>query len=114
MLFANEYSCFYRATELRVMFKHIVMWRFKPNISQEDKSLMKDKLEGLIKSIPALISIEVGFNCALGDVYYDVALTTVFENKLHYQSYADHPSHLEVVAFVRELVSDRAVVDYEL
>ena len=52
------------------MFKHIVMWRFKPNISQEDKSLMKDKLEGLIKSIPALISVltircDVFINCML-------------------------------------------------
>ncbi len=95
------------------MFKHIVMWRFKPEVKQEDQLEMKRQLEGLMDVVPSLQAIEVGLNVAKGDAAYDVVLTTVFEDKVGFQAYATDPLHLEVVDFVRKLVCDRAVVDYK-
>ena len=96
------------------MLKHIVMWRFKPEVKQEDKLEMKQQLESLMDVVPSLQAIEVGMNVAKGDAAYDVVLTTVFENEVGFQAYATDPLHLEVVDFVRELVCDRAVVDYKV
>ena len=95
------------------MFKHIVMWRFKPEIMQDDKLEMKRQLEALLDMVPSLQAIEVGLNVAEGDAAYDVVLTTVFEDEEGFQAYATDPLHLEVVDFVRKIVCDRAVVDYK-
>ena len=94
------------------MFKHIVMWRFKPEVMQEDKLEMKRQLEALADVVPSLQAIEVGLNVAKVDAAYDVVLTTVFEDQAGFQAYATDPLHLEVVDFVRKMVCDRAVVDY--
>ena len=94
------------------MFKHIVMWRFKPEVMQEDKLEMKRQLEALADVVPSLQAIEVGLNVAKVDAAYDVVLTTVFEDEAGFQAYATDPLHLEVVDFVRKMVCDRAVVDY--
>ena len=94
------------------MFKHTVMWRFKPEVQQDNKVEMKRQLEALLDVIPSLKAIEVGLNVAKGDATFDVVLTTVFEDEMGYQVYAADPTHMEVVNFVRELVCDRAVVDY--
>ena len=51
---------------------------------------------------------------AAGEAVFDVVLTTGFADELAYRAYADDPAHLEVVAFVRSLVCDRAVVDYRV
>ena len=94
------------------MFKHIVMWRFKPEVKQEDQVEMKRQLEALLDGVPSLQAIEVGLNVAEGDAAFDVVLTTVFEDEVGFKVYATDPLHLEVVDFVRRLVCDRAVVDY--
>lgn len=96
------------------MFKHIVMWRFKPEVMQEDKLEMKRQLEALADVVPSLQAIEVGLNVAKVDAAYDVVLTTVFEDEVGFQAYATDPLHLEVVDFVREMVCDRAVVDFKI
>ena len=94
------------------MFKHIVMWRLKPEVKQEDQLEMKRQLEALLDGVPSLQSIEVGLNVAESDAAFDVVLTTVFEDVVGFQAYATDPLHLEVVDFVRSLVCDRTVVDY--
>ena len=98
--------------EVLIMFKHIVMWRFKPEVQREDQGEMKRQLEALLDVVPSLQAIEVGLNVSEGDAAFDVVLTTVFEDEVGYQAYATDPAHLEVVDLVRSLVCDRAVVDY--
>ena len=48
------------------MVKHIVMWRLKENScgnsKEENKKLIKEKLEALAGRIEGLIKIEVGFD----------------------------------------------------
>ena len=95
------------------MFKHIVMWRLKPEVKEEDQLEMKRQLGALLDVVPSLKAIEVGLNIAKGDATYDVVLTTVFEDEVGFQAYATDPVHLEVVDFVRRLVCDRAVVDFK-
>jgi hypothetical protein len=99
-------------SEVLIMFKHIVMWRFKPEVQREDQLEMKRRLEALLSVVPSLQAIEVGMNVASGEATFDVVLTTVFEDEVGYQAYATDPAHLDVVDFVRSLVCDRAVVDY--
>ena len=44
----------------------------------------------------------------------DMVLTTLFNSLSDLQAYAEDPNHLKVVEFVKPLVAERALVDYEM
>ncbi|MFC1467679.1 Dabb family protein [Verrucomicrobiota bacterium] len=94
------------------MVKHIVMWRMKPEVTQEQIAEMKAQLEGLKGKIDELIDIEVGIDFQRKEASSDVSLYSVFNDEAGLQAYAIHPEHLKVVDFVKPLVAERRVVDY--
>jgi hypothetical protein len=96
------------------MIKHVVMWKFKDEVSEADKLEMKRQLESLKGVVPALLQIEIGMDIVGKEVSKDMVLTTLFNSLSDLQSYADDPAHLKVVEFVKPLVAERAVVDYEV
>ncbi|MBT8043172.1 MAG: Dabb family protein [Pontiella sp.] len=96
------------------MIKHIVMWTFKDETSVDDRLEMKSRLEALKGVVPTLLEIEVGMNVIESDAAKDMVLYSEFRSVEDLQTYATHPAHLKVVEFVKPLVCDRAVVDYEV
>jgi hypothetical protein len=96
------------------MIKHIVMWKFKDGVVEADKLEMKHQLESLKGVVPSLLQIEIGMDIVGTDVSKDMVLTALFQSLSDLQAYADHPAHLQVVEFVKPLVCQRAVVDYEI
>ena len=95
------------------MIKHIVMWKFMDDVVEADTLEMKRLLESLKGVVPSLLQIEVGMDVVGMDASKDMVLTTLFNSLSDLQAYADHPAHLKVVEFVKPLVCERAVVDYE-
>ena len=95
------------------MVKHIVMWTFKAGVAEADKLEMKRQLEALKGLVPSLMNIEIGMNMAVGDAAKDMVLYSEFQSMEDLAAYAGHPEHLKVVEFVKPLVCERAVVDYE-
>lgn len=99
------------------MIKHIVMWRLKDDPGGLSKAAaaeqMKTALEDLADRIPEIREIEVGINIAPNDAAFDVCLYSVFASQADLNAYQQHPDHQAVVDFVRSVVSERVVVDYE-
>ena len=99
------------------MIKHIVFWKLKEEASNNNKAtnarLIKEKLEDLNGKIDGLIKVEVGIDF-LGGGNYDVALYSELETKEALDIYQNHPLHQAVLPFVREVVSDRKAVDFEV
>lgn len=95
------------------MIKHVVMWKFKDGVAETDKREMKRRLEALKGVVPSLAKIEVGMNVVAGPAAKDMALYSEFHSLADLQAYAAHPEHLKVVEFVKTLVCERAVADYE-
>lgn len=95
------------------MIKHVVMWTFKDEVPESDKLEMKRKLESLKGVVPTLIDIEVGLDVVGSDASKDMVLYSEFNSLDDLKAYAEHPEHLKVVGFVKPLVCERAVVDYE-
>ncbi|NLX26670.1 MAG: Dabb family protein [Lentisphaerae bacterium] len=95
------------------MIKHVVMWKFKDDVDDADKLEMKKRLEALKGVVPSLRGIEVGLNMVPGDAARDMVLYSEFDSLEGLKAYAVHPAHLKVVEFVKPLVCERAVVDYE-
>jgi hypothetical protein len=96
------------------MIKHIVMWKFKEETSEAEKLEMKRQLEALKGVVPSLVDIEVGLDVVGTPASKDMVLTTLFNSLSDLQAYADHPEHLKVVDFVKPLVCERHLVDYEV
>ena len=99
------------------MIHHIVAWRLKDSALGNDKAtnarLLKDKLEALPAQIPVLRRLEVGLDFSATENSSDVVLATSFAAKEDLAAYQVHPAHKAVGLFVREVVSERRMIDYE-
>ena len=99
------------------MIKHIVMWRLKEENPAEKMELartLKSKLENLKNLIPEIVQIEAGINIIPSEAAFDVVLFSLFVTEKELGDYQNHPEHIKVGDFLKEIVSERTVVDYEV
>lgn len=100
------------------MIKHIVFWKLKDEALGQGKaanlSQMKTLLESLVSKVPGILALEVGTNVYAGDMCADVSLYTEFASLADLDAYQVHPEHLLVVDFVKQVVCERRVMDYEV
>lgn len=94
------------------MIRHIVMWRIKNR--ERNASELKAMLESLEAAIPEILEIEVGINFNASEAAADVVLCSTFESREALSRYQKHPDHVKVADFLREVATDRRVVDYEV
>lgn len=95
------------------MITHIVIWKMKEENKAENMSIIKEKLESLPPLIKEIKKLEVGINYNSSDAAYDLCLLSEFETKEDLDSYQVNPYHVEVSKFVRSVIEDRKVVDFE-
>ena len=94
-----------------------VMWKFKPEIPEEDKErLMVDMaahLEGLVGKVPGLLTAKF-ITSPIPSSTHDMALVTTLERAEDIAAYAVHPEHVKTAdTYVRPYVCERACLDYE-
>ena len=94
------------------MVKHIVMFDFKDENKQENLVKAKKMLEALVDTIPSLKSMEVGLNFSEEERAMDLSIISAFDDKEGLKLYANHPEHLEVVKFLKTVVTWSKVSDY--
>ena len=100
------------------MVKHIVMWTLKDETEHGTKAQVaakiKDMLEALNGVVPTLAHLEVSTDIFQALPGCDVVLYSEFADRAALEAYQQHSEHQKCVAFVREVVADRMVVDYEV
>jgi len=96
------------------MIIHIVMFKFKDENKQNNISLVKTKLEALVKEIEPLLSIEVGVDFNQSERAFDLSLYSKFNTLKDLKTYAVHEKHLEVVSLIKKVTLESKVVDYEI
>lgn len=74
---------------------------------------VKKDLEGLKNSIPEIKTMEIGRNSNELPTSFDVALYSEFESMEDLEIYKEHPEHVKVAQFIRQVTADAVVVDYE-
>ncbi len=94
------------------MIVHIVMFKFKEEDKREHLLQTKEMLETLPEKIQELNAIEVGINFDESARAFDLSLYSTFDTKEDLATYAVHPAHLQVVEFIKTVVSESKVVDY--
>lgn len=99
------------------MVKHIVMFKLKDT---EDKTAYENAIEAkerfnkVIENVKELKSGEVVINSEKApESNYTIALICDFETIDDLNSYQVHPIHKEFGAFIAQIKTDRACIDYE-
>jgi hypothetical protein len=93
------------------MIKHIVFWNFE---TEEICKEVVNRLEELPTIINEIVDFEVGENFNGSDAAFQIALYSSFASKDDLQTYQVNPAHKQVAAFIGEVATSRAVVDYEI
>jgi hypothetical protein len=98
------------------MIKHIVFWRLKTELSEDERDAalqrIKQGFEALPGKIPGLKHIEIGFDYGRGPDASDIVLYSEFETREDLAGYEAHPEHLALVPMVRDVRTEKRVVDY--
>jgi len=100
------------------MVKHIVFWKLreiaagKPAV--ENAFEIKAELEALNGCIPGLLMLEVGIDFGRTPASADVVLYAEFEDREALEVYLKHPDHVAAAEFVRGVIEQRVVADYEV
>ena len=96
------------------MIKHIVCWRFAPENKQENIEEAKRRLLTLPALVKEIRFFDVGINFNDSEFAYDMVLVSEFDDKEALEHYQNNPEHKEVSAFIRSVITQRAVVDYTM
>lgn len=98
------------------MINHVVMFKLKDEIDgyrkKEYALEIKKRLERLKDAISQIVDISVEINNFEFEGNFDLVLMSKFETLGDLQVYQDHPSHQEVVKFIKTHASGRSCLDY--
>ena len=99
------------------MFKHVAAFKLLTD-DAELKRQQAEEFAGLIQAlhgqVPGLMSMEVGIDAGRIGSHFDVVLTSTHESYADLEAYQAHPRHQAVIEHGNRIVSERAIVDYEV
>lgn len=93
------------------MIRHVVLMRFEDAVHAPEA---KVRLDGLVGVVPQLLSLQVDLDVLGSEASWHLALVSTHEDLEGLQGYQQHPAHVEVITWLRPLLSHRAVVDAEV
>lgn len=97
--------------------RHVVIWKLAAeDLAQkaQDAAGIVERMSALDGVVPMIRSLSVGVDVVSGGAYGDVALIADFDDTEALEAYQVHPAHREATHYVRELVSSRHAVDFEV
>lgn len=74
--------------------------------------VFKSKLMDLVEKIPDLKQMEVGLNVNTKPSAFHLVLIADFDDETGLNLYRNHPDHIKVLDFMKNVVDKTAVVDY--
>lgn len=91
------------------MLVHVVLMKFS---DAGDAAEARTRLEKLAGAVPAIRSLRVHLDELHTEVSWHLHLVTTHQDADDLRAYQQHPAHLELGAWLRPLLTSRAVVDY--
>lgn len=97
------------------MFRHVVMLRWLPDATPEQRSAVESGLAALPAVIPEIRDYTIGADAHVNEGNYDLVVVADFDDVNGYLVYRDHPDHVAVITErIRPILADRAAVQHEL
>src|ERR1035437_1123126 len=96
------------------MIRHVVMFRWTPEATEEQKQQVAAELRRLPALLPGLAAYRVDPDLGLFEGNFEFAVVADFDDLEGYQVYRDNPEHREIIGkFIQPIAAQRAAVQYE-
>jgi quinol monooxygenase YgiN len=95
------------------VIRHIVAFKFHPEVSQSDREAFLEMLRALPSKISEIVDFEAGFDVVRSPRAFDLALVSSYADLAALDRYAKHEHHLPVIERAKELCQQVVSVDYE-
>jgi hypothetical protein len=95
------------------MLTHIVIWKYKPEVSEEQRREHVERLRRLDGLIPEIQSFAVGRDVLKLPRSYHTGLVATFQDRAALEAYDAHPEHQAVAQLGRTISEHVASVDFE-
>jgi hypothetical protein len=96
------------------MIRHIVMFRWTPEATQEQRRRVTAELSRLPALLPVLRAYHMGADLGVNEGNFEWAAVADFDDLEGYLTYRDNPEHRAIIAeFIRPIAAERAAVQYE-
>ena len=96
------------------MLTHIVVWKYKDEVSQKTRDEHRSKLSNLKYVIAEIIDLKVGADALHLARSYDTGLVATFKNLEDLDAYTVHPAHQEAANLGKEIAAHVVSVDFIL
>ena len=97
------------------MFRHVVLLRWIPDATAEQRAAVESGLAELPSLIPELRSYIFGADARVSEGNFDLAVVADFDDFDGYLVYRDHPDHVAVLTErIRPILAELAAVQHEL
>lgn len=94
------------------MLTHIVVWKYKEEVSPETRAEHRAKLANLKNIIAEIVDLKVGADALHLARSYDTGLAATFKNAEDLDVYTIHPAHQEVAKLGKEIAAHVVSVDF--
>lgn len=97
------------------MLRHVVLFRWKEGVTDEEKRSVAEGLAALPATIPEIRRYEFGEDAGLAEGNFDFVVVADFATLEDYQTYQAQPDHLAVIQErIRPAISARVGAQYWL
>jgi hypothetical protein len=97
------------------MVRHVVVFTWSPEATEEQIAAVVDGLSGLPAQIPQLRDYRFGPDVGVVEGNGDFALVADFDSFADFAAYRDHPAHQAVLGTrILPILAARAAVQYEI
>jgi hypothetical protein len=95
--------------------RHIVVFKWKPDATEEAVQDLADGLAALPRQIPEILAYTFGPDLGLVDDHPDYALVADFADVDAYRRYAQHPAHRRLIdEMLKPILGSRHAVQIEV
>jgi hypothetical protein len=95
------------------MLRHVALFRWKPEVSAADVSLIEEGLRTLPSQIPSIQSYRFGRDLGIQDGNADFAVVADFVDEQGLRTYSEHPAHVAVLTErIRPVLARREAIQY--
>lgn len=95
------------------MIKHVIVIKFKPDVTDSEKNSFEEELSKLPSVIPEIKGFIFGRDVVRSERSYDFALVSDFDSLEALDRYRKHPEHVKVLQQVRNIAEHIVAVDFE-
>jgi hypothetical protein len=95
------------------MIRHVVLFRWKPEATQEQKARVATELAKLPPIVPSIRGFLLGADAGISQGNADFAVTADFDDEAGFAAYRDDPTHRAVIQqHITPIMADRTAVQF--